>query len=212
VARVKESVTAFERRTGARYAPPRPLRILGDPLRPRESCPTLFRFPGPEGLQAHFQGRLYRLAPPGLGHVWMTSRPTGAYPRPVELFGTLAVLEPLRLHACRTHCFTHTRDNWVGLERPVGADGVAWLPPSLVRRAVNLDRVCSAREARRRFGKRYEEERSAVEERLAAYLEELQELRRAGAPGPARHWCAVPARERRATLLSHGLTPRWTRL
>jgi hypothetical protein len=208
---VKETVTAFCRRTGGRYAPPRALRLLGEPLGPREPCPTLYRFPGPEGLQAHFQGRLRRLAPPGLGHVWLTSRPTGAYPRPVELFGTLAVLEPLRLHACRTHCFTHTRDNWIGLDRPLEAEGIVWLPPSLVRRGINLDRVRTAREACRRFGKEHDEERRRVEERLAAYIEELSELRRAGVAGPERHWCSVPLGERRALLRRHGIAGRWTR-
>jgi hypothetical protein len=208
---VKETVAAFCRRTGGRYAPPRSLLLLGEPLGPRESCPTLYRFPGPEGLQAHLQGRLRRLAPPGLGHVWLTSRPTGAYPRPIELFGTLAVLEPLRLRVCRTHCFTHTRDNWVGLDRPVEAEGIAWLPPSLVRKGINLDRVLSAGEARRRFGKGYDDERRRVEERLSAYIEELQELRRVGASGPDSHWCTVPLGERRATLLRHGVAARWTR-
>lgn len=208
---MKERVAAFERRTGESYAPPAWLRALGDALSPRESCPTLFRFPGPEGLQAHFQGRLRQLSPPGRGHLWLTSRPTGAYPRPVDLFGTLAVLQPLRLQPCRTHCFTHTRDNWVGLDRPVEPDTLAWVPPSLVRAEVDFDRVRTAAEARRRFGAGYEDERLRIMDRLSAYLEELSELARAGAPGPSRHWCSVPARERRSLLSRHGLRPRWTR-
>jgi hypothetical protein len=208
---MKETAAGFERRTGERYAPPRSLRLLGEPLGRRESCPTLFRFPGPEVLQAHFQERLRRLAPPGLGHVWLTSRPTGAYPRPVECFGTLVVLRPLELQACRTHCFTHTRDNWVALDRAIEGGALAWLPPSLVRANVDLDRVRDAEQARRRFGARYAEERRLVAERLAAYLEELSELRRAGAAGPSGHWCSVPARERRARLARCGVRPRWTR-
>jgi hypothetical protein len=208
---VKERVSAFERRTGERYAPPLWLRALGQALAAGESCPTLFRFPGPEGLQAHFQDRLQALGLPGRGHVWLTSRPTGAYPKPVDIFGTLAVLQPLRLQPCRTHCFTHTRDNWIALDRAVDPGEIAWVPPSRVRGGVSFDRIRTADDARRRFGAGYEDERLRVADRLSAYLEELQELRRAGAPGPARHWCAVPARERRALLARHGVGPRWTR-
>lgn len=211
MARVRERVAAFERRTGQRYAPPLWLTALGDPLRSRESCPTLFRFPGPEGLQAHFQGRLRHTGLPGRAHVWLTSRPTGACARPVSLFGTLALLRPLHLHPCRTHCFSHTKDNWIALDRAVAPEETAWVPPSLVRSGVSLDRARTAGEAARRFGRGYESERRRVEEQLSAYLEELSELRRAGAPGPRRHWCAVPARERRVLLARHGLRPRWTK-
>jgi hypothetical protein len=208
---VKERVSAFERRTGERYAPPAWLLTLGTALAPRQSCPTLYRFPGPEGLSAWFQDRLRLLSPPGRRHVWLTQRPTGAYPRPVDLFGTLALLQPLRLQPCRTHCFTHTRDNWVAIDRVLDADEIAWIPPSRVRTRLALDRVRSAREALRRLGPGYEEERERTAQRLAAYLEELSELRRSGAPGPKRHWCSVPAAERRALLARHGLRPRWTR-
>ena len=208
---MKERVLAFERRTGERYAPPAWLLTLGEALTPRESCPTLFRFPGPEGLQAYFQGRLRLLSPPGRRHLWLTSRPTGAYPRPVDLFGTLAVLQPLRLSPCRTHCFTHTRDNWVALDRALDPDEVAWIPPSHVRAPLALDRVRTAPEALRRFGAGYADERSRAQDRLAAYLEELSELRLKDAPGPKGHWCSVPAAQRRALLTRFGVRSRWTR-
>jgi hypothetical protein len=207
---VKESVTSFEKRTGERYAPPDWLGGLGTPLGARESCPTLFRFPGPEGLQALFQGRLRALGPEGRGHLWLTSRPTGAYPRPVSLFGTLALLQPLRLQPCRTHCFTHKRDNWIALDRAVAAEELAWVPPSALR-GLSFDRVRTASEALRRFGHAYEGERRRTEERLSAYLEELSELARTGAPGPPRHWCTLPERERRLVLARHGVRARWTR-
>jgi hypothetical protein len=208
---VKERVVAFERRTGERYAPPLWLQALGRPLASRDACPTLFRFPGPEGLLAQLQGRLHALGPAGRGHLWLTSRPTGAYPRPVSLFGTLALLQPLRLQPCRTHCFTHKRDNWIALERAVPPEELAWVPPSHVRGGVSFDRTRTEDEARRRFGRGYEDERRRVLDRLSAYLEELGELKRAGAAGPSRHWCTVPARERRALLAAHGVAPRWTR-
>jgi hypothetical protein len=208
---VKERVVAFERRTGERYAPPLWLQALGRPLASRDACPTLFRHPGPEGLLAQLQGRLAALGPAGRGHLWLTSRPTGAYPRPVSLFGTLALLQPLRLQPCRTHCFTHTRDNWIALDRAVAPVELAWVPPSHVRGGVSFDRIRTADEARRRFGSGYDDERRRTLDRLSAYLEELGELKRAGAPGPRRHWCAVPARERRALLATYGVAARWTR-
>jgi hypothetical protein len=207
---MKERVTVFERRTGESYAPPLWLRALGEPLGPKESCPTLFRYPGPEGLQAYFQDRLRGLGPSGRGHLWLTSRPTGAHPRPVSLFGTLAFLRPLRLQPCRTHCFTHTRDNWIALDRTVDGDELVWVPPSRLR-GLSFDRIRSADEARRRFGRAYEDERQRVEHSLSSYLEELSELRRAGARGSDRHWCTVPLRERRALIARHGLRPLWTR-
>jgi hypothetical protein len=143
--------------------------------------------------------------------VWLTSRPTAAYPRPVDLFGTLAVLRPLHFQPCRTHCFTHTRDNWVALDRVPEPESVVWTPPSLVRAGIDFDRLRSVTDALRRFGPRYADERRRVEDRLSDYLEELSELRRAGAPGPSRPWCSVPLRERRALLSRYGLEPRWSR-
>lgn len=208
---MKERVLAFERRTGERYAPPAWLLTMGTALGPRESCPTLFRFPGPEGLQAFFQRRLRLLSPPGRRHVWLTQRPTGAYARPASLFGTLALLQPLRYQPCRTHCFTHTRDNWVALDRALDPDEIAWIPPSRVRDRLGLDRVHSAAEARRRFGAGYDDERARAADQLSVYLEELSELRRAGAPGPKRHWCVVPSAERRRLLARHAVRPLWTR-
>lgn len=208
---MRERVAAYEKRTAERYDPPPWLRALGTPLGRGDACPTLFRYPGVEGLLAQLQGRLAALGPSGRGHVWLTSRPTGAYPRPVELFGTLALLQPLRLQPCRTHCFTHKRDNWIALDRAVPPDELAWVPPSFVRGGVSFDRVRTADEARRLFGRGYEDEERRVLDRLCAYVEELSALARAGAPGPKRHWCAVPARERRALLAAHGVSPRWTR-
>jgi hypothetical protein len=209
---VRETVTAFQRRTGEAYAPTPLLRMLGTPLGPREACPTLFRFPGPEGLRDFFQASLRLLAPAERAHAWLTGRPTGAYPRVVEAFGTLAVLQPLRLSPCRTHCFQHTRDNWVGLNRArPDLDLLVWVPTGRVRASVPWDRLRTAAQARRVLGPGYDEQARLCEDRLHAYLEELSDLRRAGAPGPSRHWCEEKARDRRALLRRYGLRPRWTR-
>jgi hypothetical protein len=209
---VKETVAAYTRRTGEAYAPAGRLRVLGTPLGPREACPTLFRQPGPEGLRDLLQGSLRRLAPPERDHVWLTSRPTGAYARVVAALGTVAVLQPLRLMPCRTHCFQHTRDNWVGANREVEADEtLVFVPPPWARRPLPWDRLRTAAEARRAMGPGYADDLERARERLFAYLEELSELRRAGAPGPSRHWCEEPEAARRALLARHGLRPRWTR-
>lgn len=209
---MKETVAGYERRTGRGYEPTPLLRLLGAPLGPREPCPTLFRFPGPEGVRDHFGSWLRRLAPPERSHVWLTGRPTGAYAPVVDAFGTLAVLQPLRLTPCRSHCFQHTRDNWVALNRELeDAEALVWVPPSQTRRPLPWDRLRGSAQARRAMGPGYDDERERVQERLAAYLEELSELRRAGAPGPSRHWCEVPAAARRRLLRRYGLRPRWTR-
>ena len=209
---MKETVAAFTRRSGAPYEPTALLRLLGTPLGPRDSCPTLFRFPGPEGLRDFFSSWLRRLAPVGRAHVWLTGRPTGAYPRVVDAFGTLAVLQPLRLTPCSTHCFQHTRDNWVALNREIqDEETFVWVPPSQARRSLPWDRLRAAGQAKRAMGAAYEDERERTQERLSAYLEELSELRRVKAPGPSRHWCEEPAAARRTLLRRYGLRPRWTR-
>jgi len=207
VAGVKESVAAFERRTGLVYAPPRFLRTLGRPLRPREPCPTLFRYPGAEALLAHLRGGLAWLAPSGTDWVWLSRSPTGARLHGVALFGTVAVLEPLRL----SPCVARERGAFLGANREVsGGEGLVWVPPSRVRARVPWDRIRRPEEAVRRLGRRYDEERAEVAERLSAYLEELPALRRAGALDPPRPWCAVGPRRRRALLDRYGVAAAWT--
>jgi hypothetical protein len=201
---VKETVRAFERRTGLRYAPSAELRALGQPLSASDACPTLFRYPGPEGLRDHLQGSLRRLAPNGRAGVWLTTDPRGGAGQPsaVRLFGIVALLEPLRLHPCAGPA----RGTYLGRNVPLaGLEGVAWVPPSLVRARVRWDRLRQADEL-----PRADDERSRVLEALQHYLEELAELRRAGAPGTERPWCATPARARRALLERYGVRPAWT--
>ena len=207
MAGVRESVAAFEKRTGLVYAPPALLRSRARPLRGRESCPTLFRYPGPDGLLALLRGGLRRLAPPGTDWLWLAGTPTGTQARSVGLFGAVAVLEPLRL----SPCVARERGAFLGANRQVSAhEGLVWVPPSRVRARLPWDRIRTPDEAIRRFGPGYGEERAAVAERLAAYLEELSALRRAGAPDPPRPWCAVSPRQRRALLERHGVPATWT--
>ncbi|HSB60746.1 MAG TPA: hypothetical protein VLI67_03435 [Vicinamibacteria bacterium] len=204
---MKETVAAFRRRTGLAYAPPASLRVRGRPLGPREACPTLFRYPGPEGLQAFLGGLPGPLAPPGLDWVWLGAGPLVGQARRGRLFGTVAVLEPLRLSPCRTG----RSQVWVGWNRPAGEPGsLAWVPPSAAGSPLAWDRIRDADDLRRRLGPRYEEERERVAELLGAYLEELRALRQAGAPGPTRPWCGVSAARRRTLLERYGVRARWT--
>ena len=55
---MRETVAAFEKRTGTTYDPPPSVGALGRRLAPGESCPTLFRYPGPEGLRDLLIGQL----------------------------------------------------------------------------------------------------------------------------------------------------------
>ena len=132
VARVKEPVAAFERRTGERYDPPDWLRALGEPLSPRESCPTLFRFPGPEGLQAHFQGRLRSPraagARPPLAHL-AAHRRLPATRRPVRDAGGAAAAPAPAL----PHPLLHARPRQLDRARPGGRSGRGRLDPAVSR-------------------------------------------------------------------------------
>ena len=206
---MKETVAGFERRTGLRYAPAETLRELAQPLSPREACPTLFRYPGPEGLRDFLSGTLRRLAPQGRPGVWLSSDPRGrpGQPRAVRHFGTLAVLEPLRLSPCAAP----QKGTYLAANPPVrGLEGLVWVPPSLVAARLPWDRLRTAEDVRRHAGSRQDVERSRVLERLKLYLEELAELRRAGAPGPEKPWCGLPKSARRGLLERYGVTPSWT--
>lgn len=206
---MKETVAAFEKRTGLSYAPAEALRALGRPLGPREACPTLFRYPGPEGVRELLHGSLRRLAPAGRSGVWLSREPGGPGPPPraVRQFGTVAVLEPLRLSPCAVQ----EKGMYLGANAPLhDLPGLVWAPPSLAAASVPWDRLRVPEELMRRIGAAYEKERARVLERLNRYLEELAELRRAGAPSPERPWCALPASARRTLLDRYGVSPSWT--
>ena len=204
---MKESPAAFERRTGVGYQPPAWLAARGRPLGPRESCPTLFRYPGPEGLRGALGGALRRLAPPGVEAVWLSADLGGERGRAVRMFGTLAILQPLRLQPCATR----RRGAYLGVNGDVDdALHAVWVPPSAVKERIAWDRLRTSEDALRRLGRSWQEERERVADRIAAYLEELSELERAGAPRPERPWLSVPLRERRALLARHAVAPRWT--
>ena len=208
MARVRESPTAFLKRTGIAYAPPPALTALGRPLPAGEACPTLFRQPGPEGVRDLFSGLLRRLAPAESRWVWLASDPVRTQRRLATAFGAVAVLEPLRLFPCRTK-----QDGvYQGVNRRIeDQEMIVWIPPSALRNRAGWDRVKSRRQALSILGPGYAEEQARVSDRLNAYLEELSEMGKAGAPGSPVPWCAIPARERGRLLAEHGVRARWTR-
>ena len=77
---------------------------------------------------------------------------------------------------------------------------LVWLPPSLLEARDPWDRLerVAARERPRVIGE------------LCLYLEELDAMRRSGAPGPGVPWLAVPEDERRRRLAEAGVAPVWT--
>jgi hypothetical protein len=137
--------------------------------------------------------------------LWLAEEPATTGRRMVALFGTIAVLEPLGLAVCEVG-----RGQWLGVNRPADPERIVWVPPSVVRAPLSWDGLATARQVERLVPGIATERRRAYG-RLTAYLEELSALREAGAPGPERPWCEVPARERRQVLAEHGVTPRWSR-
>jgi hypothetical protein len=205
---MKETPSAFERRTSGRYDPPAGLRALGARLRSREDCPSLFRFPGPEGLRKFLRGEACSLGPGLRAWTWYHERPGGAGTAGPTLFGTVAVLDPLRLQPCRAE----EPGAWIGLSRlPEDPEATLWLPPSQLAAPLPWDDARRASEIRERIGPAYEEELGRVGAELDAYLEELSALARAGAKGPAVPWCDVPVEERIRRLHDSGVKPVWTR-
>jgi hypothetical protein len=203
---MKETVRGFERRTRLAYDPPAALRSAARPLASGEACPTLFRYPGPEGLRDHLEGTPGRLAPSESPWLWLTPR-AARRQRGLRLFGVVAVLQPLRLQPCRAP----RQDAYLGVNRELTADdGALWVPPSALAAPVPWHRMREPDQARRRLGHGYVGERDAVREALGAYLEELSTLARAGATDPGRPWCELPAAERRRLLDRLGVRSRWT--
>lgn len=203
---MRETVAGFEARTGRSYQPPGWLHPRARPLRSDEACPTLFRYPGPCGLIDHLRGLLRHLGPVPGGDLWASEQPLHADVAGAALFGTLAVLQPLR-HAPG---LTERAGIYVGVNAPLHEDEVAWLPPSKLQALLPWDTLATAEQVAAQLGD-VADERARVAEQLAAYVEEMDALAAAGVPPVGRPWCEVPAGERRRLLADHGLSGRWTR-
>lgn len=204
---MKESVQGFERRTGLRYAPPATLAAAAHALARRESCPTLFRYPGPQGLAQLIGGTLRELSPPGTSWIWLHEKTPPERRLSAQRFGLLAILQPLRLSPVR-----EGKGVWLARAHAVPPDEpLVWVPPSAVKRPVSLDRVNQPEQAVSRFGPSYEAQRRQVTEQLDAYLEELSLLEQAGVEPPRKPWCELSAATRKRKLAQAGVKARWTR-
>jgi|CXWL01.1.fsa_nt_gi hypothetical protein len=206
---MRTSVAAFERRSGERYSPSDALRHLAQPLTARDACPTLFRYPGPEGLASFLRGGLSRLGASDARWLWLADRPAGTSARAAGRFGVVAVLDPLRLSPCP---LAQRRGHYLAENRALRSeDALVWAPPTAA--GINWDRVLTPEQAIRRMGSAasYVETREATLESLSAYLEELSALSRAQAPSRFGAWCAVSRTERRRLLAEYGVEGRWTR-
>lgn len=204
---MRETPRAYGRRTGASYQPPDWLTARARPLAPGQSCPTLFRYPGPLGLAAFLDGDMELLAPTPGGRVWLSASRTPAELAAVRQFGTLAVLQPLRLDACRTP----QRGVWLGVNRPLPEQTLAWIPPSALRARLPWDGLRERDAAEARLARWIDRDRSRVRDALGRYLEELRALERAGARAPRQPWCRVSQAARRRLLSRHGVSPSWSR-
>lgn len=203
---MRETVRAFEKRRRQSYQPPAWLLGLGRPLARSDTCPTLFRYPGPCGLRDYFEGALERLGPPGR-ELWLAEVPLHDAVPGAARFGTLAVLEPLRFSPCRSE----RPGIYVGVNRKARGVPLVWVPPSALRARIAWDAARTADDGGRALGPGAATERNRVERRLRAYVAEMAALERAGAQALERPWCEIPAAQRRRLLRRHGITPRWTR-
>ena len=204
---MKESIARYEKRTGARYDPPRALRALGKPLGARASCPTLFRFPSPDAMQALLDDSLTRLAPSDRAVLWLASS-VAATERPgaARAFGLAVVLRPLELQVVQAG-----RDAFLGQNAALGSDDVCWAPPSALERGMKWDAFAHVRDVHEALGPKLASERARVAEALGGYLEELAQLSRAGVPMQQRPWSELTPKKRLAQLAEAGIRGRWTR-
>lgn len=203
---MKETPSRYRLRTTRDYEPPGWLRAIARPFAPDEPCPTLFRYPGPEGILASMQARLPRLAPPASAYAWLSMRPLPAAPG-AETFGAVAILEPLRLDPC----VAPEPDGCLALNALLDDDTpVLWIPPGDKSLALPWDALATPSEVTFTYGADYASQRDRVSDLVAAYLEELDELARAGALRDSAAWCARSEDDRRRLLAEHGIRGRFT--
>src|SRR5262249_46008253 len=115
------------------------------------------------------------------------------------------VLAPLRFHVC-----IQGPGIWLGTNDEIDAAEIFWLPPSAFNRSIPLNDLATAAAARRHLPADLAGERHRAIEALGLYLEELDGMRRAGAPGPGIAWCQISPEERLAQLSAFGVRPVWS--
>lgn len=222
---MRDTAHRYEARTRAPYAPADWVVALGRALADDEWCPTLFRYPGPCGIQG-LVGRdgkppeaFASLGPPDREVAWLSDATAHTGATGTALFGTVAVLVPLERGPCRVVDPPFAPP--VGLRgepaavyavenTPIAADAaIVWVPPSKLFAPIPWDDVANVADAMDAFGEHVEDERREVSRRLSDYLGELDALRAIGAPGPGRPWCEVPEDQRRELLDRYGVARRF---
>jgi hypothetical protein len=204
---MRETIQAYQRRTGRAYAPVAGLPENARALAADEDCPTLFRYPGPCGLGDHAQGRLRLLGHPGGDVLYMTAVPIFEDTLSAAHFGLLAILQPLRFSPCPTE----RAGVYVAANRPVEDDDpVVWVPPSALEVELPWDTLATVAEADACLAPFLARDGEAARASLRAYVEELDAMRRTGAAGPIVPWCTVPRERRCEIMAAAGVRPIWT--
>ncbi|MCU0241850.1 MAG: hypothetical protein MUF51_05450 [Vicinamibacteria bacterium] len=198
---------AYQERTGERYDPPAALRACARALAQDESCPTLFRYPGPLGLYRALAGLTVTLAPAEQPWIYLADHPLKTAAAAVRHFGALVILDGLRLAPCATD----QAGVYLGVNRRValGSD-VLWTPPDVCRQERNWDEVVTIEQARALVGDAEAQQRTRVVASLQVYLEELALLAAARTAEDGRAWHEIDRVERRRLLAAIGQPQRWT--
>ncbi len=198
---MKETVAEFTARTGLAYAPDEELLVWGRPLAIDEECPTLFRYPGPCGVRDALTGRGGALGAPASRVVWLSRDPVPPEAPSAARFGTLAVLQPLRLGPVASD------QPGVYVAWNVVADEVIWVPPADF--ALDWNPIATADAARGALPG-WEAARDAVLAELDVYDDEVRRLHEAGGEHPDVKWAEVPPPARRLLLARLGVEPLWS--
>jgi hypothetical protein len=207
---MRETVEGFEARTGLAY---QPLIAPGVAFTPMFSCPTVFRYAGPCGMREGLNQTIRWLGPTENESVLVADAPVHADAAGATWFGTLAILQPLRLSPVRAIPRSTLGDQPPLVLRlpnhPVATPvGVVWIPPTAFH--LNFDALAEPEQVVRAIPD-YEGQRRRIQDDLMAYVEELAAMAATGASGPGQSWCAVSEARRREWLAECGVSPRWTR-
>jgi hypothetical protein len=149
---------------------------------------------------------LSRLAPANIPYAWLSTTPAIGMPASA-VFGVVAVLDPLRL----SPCVAPEPDACLAVNGPLdpGCEAI-WTPPGPRAAALPWDDLRSGAQVVSALGAGYAALRTAMIDRVAAYLEEVDMLVKVGADTRVA-WCERPVEDRRRVLSEYGIRGRFTR-
>ena len=185
---MRESPAGYRERTGRlpRVADPSAARsapiTVPRPLGEGETCPTLYRDPGPQALGLFHQGALRELAGPGASCVFLRDAAPVPHEVPEHGFGMLVVLEPLAMGPW----FSGHAGVYIAERERMPAPGTLGLVPpgeSLPELDEKLDDVRELRALREILGGgAYDERVRDAARAVRQYLEDWQVVERHSAP------------------------------